>query len=142
MSRSDSSNAAGAAAKARRRALQDCEGAIGEYDADMGARQAEYEAARAAHTDLMKNIQVCLRPGGPPVCRARRDLAQQHQQGGACLGVACLPADSRAVFLTQTKFLRLLGPMLAMYIHVSVGVHLCVSTLTLAGQHGGGNTAC
>ena len=31
---------------------------MGEYDAELGARQAEYDAALAAHTELLANIQV------------------------------------------------------------------------------------
>jgi len=56
--RADGSDATAAASKTRRRALQDCEVAIGEYDTEMGARQAEYDAALAAHTELLANIQV------------------------------------------------------------------------------------
>jgi hypothetical protein len=32
--------------------------AIGEYDAELGARQAEVDAAAAAHAELLANIQV------------------------------------------------------------------------------------
>jgi hypothetical protein len=49
---------------AQRRALQDCEAAVSEYDADLGARQAELDAALAAHAQLTDNIQVCLQNWG------------------------------------------------------------------------------
>ena len=45
---------------AKRRALQACEAAIAEYDADLGGRQAELDAALAAHAALADTIQVCL----------------------------------------------------------------------------------
>lgn len=66
--RAECSDASSAAAKARRRALGDCEVAVGEYDAELGARQAEYDAALSAHTELLANIQVgsslCTTGGG------------------------------------------------------------------------------
>lgn len=69
--RADGSDATAAASKTRRRALQDCEVAIGEYDTEMGARQAGYDAALAAHTELLANIQVgggeCGHKGGKRV---------------------------------------------------------------------------
>jgi hypothetical protein len=63
--RAESSDASSAAGKARRRALGDCEVAVGEYDAELGARQAEYDAALVAHTELLANIQVGKGGGWP-----------------------------------------------------------------------------
>jgi hypothetical protein len=56
--RADGSEALGAASKARRRALQDCEVAEAEYSTEMGTRQAEYDSALAAHNELLANIKV------------------------------------------------------------------------------------
>lgn len=56
--RSDNSAAAAAARKARKRAQQDCEAAIGEYDAELGARQKEYEQAMTAYNELKEQIGV------------------------------------------------------------------------------------
>jgi hypothetical protein len=58
--RTDGSEASGAASKARRRALQDCEVAEAEYNTEMGTRQAEYDAALTAHNELLANIKVCI----------------------------------------------------------------------------------
>lgn len=63
--RSDNGATAAAAHKARKRALQDCEAAIGEYDAELGARQKEYEQALTAYNELQEQIRV--RAGGQGV---------------------------------------------------------------------------
>lgn len=92
--RAEGSDASGAAAKARRRALGDCEVAIGEYDTEMTARQADYDAALAAHNELLANIQVCtaLPASATSVVRAadntRLTVAKRLRQLrlAACLG--------------------------------------------------------
>lgn len=56
--RADNREAAAAARKARKRAQQDCEAAIGEFDAEMGARHKEYEQALTAYNELQEQIKV------------------------------------------------------------------------------------
>ena len=56
----------------------DYEVVVGEYGAELGARQAEYDAALAAHTELLANIRV----GTMGVVRAQLTVTQtaaQHQ---------------------------------------------------------------
>lgn len=79
--RADGSDATAAASKTRRRALQDCEVAIGEYDTEMGARQAEYDAALAAHTELLANIQRVTTEAGQ--LRAQRIAYEEAQRAAA-----------------------------------------------------------
>jgi hypothetical protein len=50
--------AAAAARKSRKRAQQDCESALGEYDAELGARQKELEQGLTAYHDLQDKIKV------------------------------------------------------------------------------------
>jgi seryl-tRNA synthetase len=59
--RSDNREAAAAARKARKRAQQDCEAAIGEFDAEMTERHKEYEQALTAYNELQEQIKVRLR---------------------------------------------------------------------------------
>jgi hypothetical protein len=56
--RSDNREAAAATRKARKRAQQDCEAAIGEFDAEMMARHKEYEQALTAYNELQEQIKV------------------------------------------------------------------------------------
>ncbi|WIA35821.1 hypothetical protein OEZ86_004208 [Tetradesmus obliquus] len=55
--RADNREGAAAARKARKRAQQDCEAAIGEFDAEMGARHKEYEQALTAYNELQEQIK-------------------------------------------------------------------------------------
>lgn len=61
--REDSRASAAGARKARRCAEGDCEAAIREYDSEVGARAAELAAAKAAHDELARQIEV--RRGSP-----------------------------------------------------------------------------
>ena len=64
--RIDNSAATAAARKARKRAQQDCEAAIAEYDAELGARQKEYEQALTAYNELQEEIGVRVQPVQQP----------------------------------------------------------------------------
>ncbi|KAF6266288.1 hypothetical protein COO60DRAFT_445827 [Scenedesmus sp. NREL 46B-D3] len=56
--RSGNREAAAAARKARKRAQQDCEAAIGEFDAEMYARHREHEHAATAYNELQEQIKT------------------------------------------------------------------------------------
>eukprot|EP00775_Hariotina_reticulata_P004895 gene4895-5140_t len=55
--REDNRAAAAAARKSRKRAQQDCEASLGEYDAELGARQREFEQGLTAYNDVQDKIK-------------------------------------------------------------------------------------
>jgi hypothetical protein len=49
--------------KARRRAAQDTEAAVAEYDVELGARETEFKQALAAFNELRSQVEVCHKQG-------------------------------------------------------------------------------